>query len=114
MPRSRAIRRASGEALTRPSRRGSRISVTLSARSAAAARPRSRSGSRAGAIDGASTPTPDSAEPGGGSSGTGSPSAPTNAIVWPTGTSPSRTAIFSSTPSASASTSWVTLSVSSS
>ena len=36
------------------------------------------------------------------------------AIVAPTATSPSATTIFRSTPSASASTSWVTLSVSSS
>src|SRR5215470_1984254 len=36
------------------------------------------------------------------------------ATVSPTGTSPSETAILSSTPAASASTSWVTLSVSSS
>ena len=47
-------------------------------------------------------------------SGACSPSSPMNAIVSPTGTSPSATAIRSSTPEASASTSCVTLSVSSS
>ena len=45
---------------------------------------------------------------------TSSPSLPIKAIVWPTGTSPSGSAIFSSTPRSSASTSCVTLSVSSS
>ena len=48
------------------------------------------------------------------SEGTSSPSLPMNAIVRPTSTSPEGTTIFSSTPSASASTSCVTLSVSSS
>src|SRR5207237_2278097 len=47
-------------------------------------------------------------------SGTASPSSPMTAIVWPTGTSPDSTAIFSSTPLASASTSCVALSVSTS
>ena len=46
--------------------------------------------------------------------GASSPSSPITAIVFPTGTSPSATAIFSSTPEKSASTSCVTLSVSSS
>ena len=45
---------------------------------------------------------------------TSSPSSPITAIVLPTSTSPSETAIFSRTPDASASTSCVTLSVSSS
>src|SRR5207249_4468265 len=47
-------------------------------------------------------------------SGTSSPCSPMTAIVWPTGTSPSCTAIFRRTPEKSASTSCVTLSVSSS
>src|SRR5439155_269740 len=47
-------------------------------------------------------------------SGTDSPGSPMKAIVVPTGTSPSGTAILSSTPAASASTSCVTFSVSSS
>jgi len=42
------------------------------------------------------------------------PSSPITATVRPTGTSPDSTAIFSSTPLASASTSWVTFSVSTS
>ena len=46
--------------------------------------------------------------------GTSSPSLPMKAIVLPTSTSPESTTIFSRTPSASASTSCVTLSVSSS
>ena len=46
--------------------------------------------------------------------GTSSPSLPMNAIVLPTSTSPESTRILSRTPSASASTSCVTLSVSSS
>src|SRR5207302_10171068 len=47
-------------------------------------------------------------------SSTFSPASPITAIVLPTSTSPSWTEIFSNTPDASASTSWVTLSVSSS
>ena len=88
----------------------------------AASRPRSRSSSRAGAarafLLGAPRPTSRRRSSGSGSlgsaSGTSSPSSPMTAIVWPTGTSPSWTAIFSSTPDASASTSCVTFSVSSS
>ena len=45
---------------------------------------------------------------------TSSPCLADHATVCPTGTSPAATAIFSSTPDASASTSWVALSVSSS
>jgi hypothetical protein len=113
MPRSRAMRRASGEALMRapaPSVwTGSRTSVTCSA--ADAARPSARSGSRAGASAGFSAlcgapPFP--------SSGTSSPCSPITAMVVPTSASPSATAILSRTPDASASTSCVTLSVSSS
>src|SRR5207249_11531499 len=48
------------------------------------------------------------------SASTCSPCSPITAIVLPTATSPSATAIFRRTPDASASTSWVTLSVSSS
>src|SRR5205823_4195227 len=51
---------------------------------------------------------------GGASTETDSPASPITAIVWPTGTSPDSTAIFSSTPLASASTSCVALSVSTS
>src|SRR5262249_4808793 len=46
--------------------------------------------------------------------GTSSPCSPITATVWPTSTSPSATAILSRTPDASASTSCVTFSVSSS
>ena len=45
---------------------------------------------------------------------TSSPGSPIQAIVWPTGASPSASAICSSTPAKSDSTSWVTLSVSTS
>ena len=92
MPRSRAIRRASGEALTRPpSRRGSRgVACGLGG-----LRPRRRGRARAPAR----APAPSTAprrrartrpSPAAAPRGTDSPSAPTNAIVCPTGTSPSR------------------------
>ena len=101
MPRSRAIRRASGEALMRsPSLRGS----GSGARSGSGSSGFSAFDSSAGAD---TLPFPDT-------SGRDSPCSPMNAIVVPTGTSPSATAIFSNTPAASASTSCVTLSVSSS
>src|SRR4029453_15058962 len=50
----------------------------------------------------------------GSASGTSSPSSPTAAPLWPAGTSPSSTEIFRRTPEASASTSCVTFSVSTS
>ena len=105
MPRSRAMRRASGDALIlSPSRRGS----AAGSGSGACAASGSGFGSSLGVSAALSTlPFPDT-------SGTASPFSPMNAIVVPTGTSPSETAIFSSTPAASASTSCVTLSVSSS
>src|SRR3954454_2154514 len=103
IPRSRARRRASGEALTRPL-------------AAAVAAP---SGDGAGSDRGSSSAFSSLllASVGGAASatsGTSSPSAPMKATVCPTGTSPSATAILSRTPAASASTSCVTLSVSSS
>ena len=118
IPRSRAIRRASGEALIRPSARA--VGAERAAPRPPAPRrpgPASRSGSRAGASAGRSAPA-GSASAGPAplpeESGTASPSWPMNATVTPTGTSPSCTAIFSRTPSASASTSCVTFSVSTS
>src|SRR6266851_1596326 len=122
-PRSRAIRRASGEALMRPpfSSDGCLISATRSLISAEARRPRSLSCSRARAGEPSSTGSPDTSRaaepfPAGslGSSLTCSPCSPITAIVLPTSTSPEEIAIFSRTPEASASTSCVTLSVSSS
>ena len=88
MPRSRAIRRASGEALTRPP-------VSLDAAPAGRSRPAARGGGAA-ACFGSSC--------GAGSAlgvllgETSSPSSPIKATVWPTGTSPSLTAILSRTP----------------
>ena len=107
MPRSRAMRRASGDALIlSPSRRGS--AAGSGPGSGACAASGSGFGSSLGASAALSTlPFPDT-------SGTASPFSPMNAIVVPTGTSPSETAILSRTPAASASTSCVTLSVSSS
>ena len=103
-PFSRAMRRASGDAFTRPFVLGAVDGAGCSwAASAAAARPSSRSGSRFGASAGFSA-----------DAGASSPSLPMKPIVSPTGTSPSVTAILRSTPDASASTSCVTLSVSSS
>jgi hypothetical protein len=116
MPRSRAIRRASGDALTRPSARAGSVgsaAVTCSEPLVDACFPCSRSSSRAGAREPSSC-TDSSAFASGSGAETCSPSSPITAIVWPTGTSPSATAICSRTPEASASTSWVTLSVSSS
>src|SRR5439155_19193263 len=125
MPRSRAIRRASGEALIRPplSADGCLTSATGSPMPAAARRPRSRSSSRARPGDpsarassstcSAPAPLPEACS-GSTSLGISSPCSPITAIVLPTGTSPSATAIFNRTPEASASTSCVTLSVSSS
>ena len=101
-PRSRAIRRASGEALIRPPPRPSDLAtVCCKVWAAGAARFASGFAGSSGAGAGAS-------------SGTDSPSWPIRAIVRPTSTSPSSTAMRSRTPDASASTSWVTLSVSSS
>src|SRR5579884_1075954 len=98
MPRSRARRRASGDALTRPF-----------------------AGDSAGAC-GASTTVSDTFEVSdtsstggaGADAATSSPASPIHAIVCPTGASPSASAIFSSTPEKSDSTSCVTLSVSTS
>ena len=129
IPFSRASRRASGEALTRPSGRtgaSATAAVAASAVAAAASWPRSRWSSipaaeralrlrlvllldrglvRSRPLRPARPPFPE---------GTSSPSLPMKAIVRPTSTSPESTTIFSRTPSASASTSCVTLSVSSS
>jgi hypothetical protein len=129
IPFSRASLRASGEALTRPSGRAgasATAAVAASAVAAAASWPRARWSS----IPGAEAPSvwasscsstaasSDSASAAAGAppfpEGTSSPSLPMKAIVLPTSTSPESTTIFSRTPSASASTSWVTLSVSSS
>ena len=100
IPRSRAIRRASGEALTlSPSRRSSLATVCCKVSDGGDSRFASGFAAASGA---------------GVSSGTDSPCSPITAIVFPTSTSPSEIAILSSTPDASASTSWVTLSVSSS
>ncbi len=130
IPFSRASRRASGEALTRPAvctGASATAAVAASAVAAAACRPRSRSSS----ISSAGEPSSSGCSSGSAASssfssplvsagwpplseGTSSPSLPMNAIVRPTSTSPEVTTIFSRTPSASASTSWVTLSVSSS
>ncbi len=130
IPFSRASLRASGDALTRPSGRtgaSATAAVAASAVAAAASWPRARWSSipgaelpsvcglvllldrrlvrlRLGSAAGAA-PFPE---------GTSSPSLPMKAIVRPTSTSPESTTIFSRTPSASASTSCVTLSVSSS
>ena len=123
MPRSRAMRRASGEALMRPpfSPEGCLISATRSLISADARRPRSLSCSRARAGEPSSSGSPDTPRPAEpfpagslGSSSTCSPCSPMTAIVLPTSTSPDEIAIFRRTPDASASTSCVTLSVSSS
>jgi hypothetical protein len=105
MPRSRAIRRASGEALTRPSL----VSNRLSAGSPAVGSTRSTWGGACGGppfapLDFSVASAIEKA----------SPSLPMTAIVVPTSTSPSGMTILRSTPSASASTSCVTLSVSSS
>ena len=85
--------------------------VSDAARSAEASRPSSRSGSRSCASAGFSA---DCGMPLslGASAWISSPSSPIQAIVWPTGASPSASAIFSSTPAKSDSTSCVTLSVS--
>ncbi len=123
-PRSRAMRRASGLAFTRapvPASPGGRRRwapppgwrALVSAAAAASVRGGARDSratptAAAPAVVGAESPAGDSA------TGTSSPSAPMSAIVVPTSTSPSGTTILSSTPSASASTSCVTLSVSSS
>jgi hypothetical protein len=118
IPRSLAMRRASGDAFTRPP--FTRCAGSLGP-SGAASRPRSRSSSRSGASAGFSTPI--SSPPSSGStrsgvsssSGTSSPASPMTAIGFPTSiSSPSFARIFSRTPLASASTSCVTFSVSSS
>ena len=100
MPRSRAMRRASGDALIRP------LPDAIAACCGA-----SCAGAGSGSLGFASAPRVGAAAA---TSGTSSPSEPMNATVCPTGTSPSATAILSRTPAASASTSCVTLSVSSS
>ena len=104
IPRSRAIRRANGDALIRsPSLVGTGpVSWTMDL-SASAGR---SSFSFGACFSFGCAPLPETA--------TSSPSSPITAIVLPTSTSPSSTAIFRRTPDASASTSWVTLSVSSS
>ena len=96
MPRSRASRRASGDALMRPFVVGSDT----------------RFGS--GTVSDTVLVSDTFGWGAGASTATVSPSLPMKAIVRPTSTSPSATAIFKRTPLASASTSWVTLSVSSS
>ncbi len=127
-PSSRAMRRASGDALMRPPAVAGLPTAELPplpcAACSAASRPRSRSPSRAGPSAGFSAPS--SAAPSSGrtrsgvspfdepSADTSSPCSPITATVRPTSTSPSWTAILSRTPEASASTSWVTFSVSSS
>ena len=134
IPFSRASRRASGEALTRPSGRAgasATAAVAASAVAAAASWPRARWSSIPGAEEPSVWPSSssstaassdsvssDSASAAAGApplpEGTSSPSLPMKAIVRPTSTSPESTTILSRTPSASASTSCVTLSVSSS
>src|SRR5262249_14007697 len=105
MPRSRAIRRASGLALMR-----SPVSSAVDEVSpfCCAGLAPDMAGSAAAGSAGAAGAA------GGGSTATVSPASPLTASVWPTGTSPDSTAIFSSTPLASASTSCVALSVSTS
>jgi hypothetical protein len=123
MPRSRAMRRASGEALTLPPFVLSTRCSGSDGPSGASSRPRSRSSSRSCAGDPSSwassseTSVASSASASGASSpsGTSSPSWPITAIALPTSiSSPSPARIFRSTPEASASTSCVTFSVSSS
>ena len=122
-PFSRASRRASGEALTRPSALGAAAGASAAAVAAAASWPRSRSASIAGrrralllrvvrSLRGVARPRRQARRRS--PMATSSPSVPMNAIVLPTSTSPESTTILSRTPSASASTSCVTLSVSSS
>src|SRR3954454_19026872 len=108
MPRSRAMRRASGEALMRPPFDGAAaLDSTRSAASAAARRPSSRSGARSSALAGfsalASAPVSSgssvSADSAGSSAAaTCSPSLPMYAIVWPTGASPDSSVFFRRTP----------------
>ncbi len=128
MPRSRAIRLASGDAFTRalPPFSAAAGSGSAWAFSAAASWPRSRSSSRSRAGSPSSWPSSSatSASPSasasgslasGSASGTSSPSSPMTAIALPTSiSSPSPARILSRTPEESASTSWVTFSVSSS
>ncbi len=117
IPRSRAMRRASGDALTRPPFVLSTLCSGSDGPSGASSRPRSRSSSRSGAGEPSScassseTSVGSSASP----SGTSSPCSPMTAIALPTSiSSPSPARILSRTPEASASTSCVTFSVSSS
>ena len=108
MPRSRAIRRARGEALMRPRRRRGARRSTGSARnlglrpssSRLGAAPRRALGQFGRHVRTGSRPH--------------RPAHRSPRRSAPTGTSPSWTAILSRTPLASASTSWVTLSVSTS
>src|SRR5712691_2393375 len=107
MPRSRAIRRASGDALIRPpSLVWTGHESWTTGVSALAGRSSFGACLSFGFCSFGWAPFPETA--------TASPSSPITAIVLPTSTSPSDTAIFSRTPDASASTSCVTLSVSSS
>src|SRR3954466_1066927 len=106
MPRSLAMRRASGEALMRPLP----DAIDASCRSCVGAGCGSFGFASFWGSSWASSWGAEAAA----ASGTSSPSEPMNATVCPTGTSPSATAILSRTPAASASTSCVTLSVSSS
>jgi hypothetical protein len=111
MPFSRAMRRASGEALTRPpsSACGSEAAAGASGSSG---RPFSDLGA---ASFGSSFSSAGSSFASGSASGTSSPSSPMTAMALPTSiSSPSPARILSRTPEESASTSWVTFSVSSS
>ena len=98
MPRSRAMRRASGDALMRPL-----VEPSVAGAGSATGFGASSFGFSS-AFGLASSAGAD----------TDSPLSPMKPIVLPTSTSPSVTAILSRTPLASASTSCVTLSVSSS
>src|SRR5688500_13598361 len=109
MPRSRAILRASGEALMRPSARAGSATGASGSGSGDGGAPAFGSASSCGGGAASFGCGASSA-----STETSSPSSPITAIVRPTSTSPSETAILSRTPEASASTSCVTLSVSSS
>ena len=103
MPRSFARRRASGEAFTRPPVETGASATGLGASGSGSGAAAAGAGSAASGLPfvGAGTAT-------------SSPAAPITATVLPTSTSPSWTRIRRSTPEASASTSCVTFSVSSS
>ena len=111
-PRSRASRRASGEAFSRPSR-----PLALDgARAGGSPRAGSLGRCGSGLADRSRAPPSAGGASGrlGGRPGRPRPPVPMHGDRRPTSTSPSSTTIFSRTPSASASTSCVTLSVSSS